>query len=116
MKRLLYFFATGWLLTTLAAAAPTASLPRVEMYGRSFVNLALYARGNQLELRWNRPTGTVQLTNRWTNLRFQIDSRQADLNGVKVWLSAPVTPHEQNVFISFLDLMTALDPILTPPP
>jgi N-acetylmuramoyl-L-alanine amidase len=84
------------------------------MYGHDFVELGAWARTKSLRLSWDSKTKVVSLTNRWTRLRGAISSRQIEINGVKTWLSVPITQRNQNLYISALDLRTLLDPVLIP--
>ncbi len=108
----------AWLVAGALGAALTAEpaprLPHRELYGRDYVDLAAWARANRLVMQWERVTGDVRLTNRWTKLAFTIDSRRAEVNRVRAWLSAPITPRDQGAYIASVDLQTLLGPVLAP--
>ena len=104
----------------LGANVPVANsgwdrLPHMELYGREFVDLPAWAEAHHLSLEWDKRTGDLRLTNRWSRLAFVIDSRRAEINGVRVWLSIPITPHNLSVCIAATDLQTVLQPLLDPP-
>lgn len=64
---------------------------------------------------WERRSGAVRISNRSTRLAFTVDSRRADINGVQAWLSVPIIPHRERLYIASIDLQTLLKPILNPP-
>lgn len=76
--------------------------------------MSAWASANRLELHWDKATGQVEVTNRWTKLAFTVDSRCAQINGVVAWLSVPITPRDQDVYVAVMDLQTLLSPLLSP--
>ncbi len=101
----------------LGAASPAGSskLERVQLFGREYVRLADWAKANKLTIVWPKSSEVLELTNRWTRLTFTVDSRKAEINGVKVWLSVPIAAHHGSAFIAPLDLRSALQPVLAAP-
>lgn len=97
------------------ALVPSNRIPSVEISGRRYVRLADWAKANNFDVRWLKRDETVQLTNRFSSLEFTKDSREAELNGVNVWLSNPVVLQNGTAFISEMDLETAVRPVLFPP-
>ena len=98
----------------LPVAAAAAPLTRVQLAGREWHELAGWAKASRLSFTWNGPAKLAHLTNATTRLSFAADSQQSVINGVKVWLSLPITPHAGGLLISVLDVETVLKPILTP--
>ena len=94
--------------------APSVRLPTVQMYGHEFVDLDRWASLNGLQLSWDRKSKDVQLRNRSTRLQGAANSRQLEINGVKTCLSVPITPRDQNLYITSLDLRTLVEPVLRP--
>ncbi len=102
-----------WVVTARAAAP----LPeRLSHLGRDWYDLQTWAATRQLTLAWNARTRVLTLTNRTTRLTLAVDSQQAVLNGVKVWLTQPVTPRNADWLIAVLDVEKVLHPLLGPPP
>jgi N-acetylmuramoyl-L-alanine amidase len=95
-----------------AAASPPS---RMVLYGQEVVSLPSWAMKQGYRVGWNRSSGQISVTNRSVRLLFTLDSRKAELNGIKVWLSVPIIPRNQDIFISSLDLRTAIEPVLHPP-
>ncbi|MGB9601369.1 MAG: N-acetylmuramoyl-L-alanine amidase family protein [Limisphaerales bacterium] len=85
------------------------------LLGREYVNLADFARSKNLEYTFNFKSGEATLKSRWSNLLFTADSNKATINGVNVWLSFPVARKGNDFYISNLDILTAVEPILQPP-
>jgi len=102
------------LLFVLSALAGKPDLPTVGLYGRRFVDLSAWASANRLELHWDKASGQIELTNRWAKLAFMVDSRCASINGVAAWLSVPITPRDQDVYVAVIDIQTLLSPLLNP--
>jgi N-acetylmuramoyl-L-alanine amidase len=93
-------------------AAPS---PAVSINGQNYVPLADWARGNGLNGFTLNRGGEIVLTNRATRLVFDVDSAQAQINGVNVRLSFPVAGVRGVPLIAQLDLDTAVRPLIYPP-
>ncbi len=83
--------------------------------GRRYLVLGDWAGVNNFEVRWLKRDEILQLSNRLARLVFSKDSREAELNGVNVWLSYPIVFNNGAAYISELDLQTAIRPVLSPP-
>ncbi len=105
-----------WLLVSslppLHAAGSTP--PPINLYGRQYLDLSVWARASSLRLDWDRRSRDAHATNRAMRLSFTINSREMEFNGVHVWLSVPVTPSNGRILISSLDVKTTLQPLLQP--
>lgn len=97
-----------------AADAASARLPTLRMGNCDFVDLAAWAKTKSLRLSWVPTNSLVGLTNRWNGLWGSVSSRQLEINGVKTWLSSPITSRNGLLYITTLDMRTLLDPILVP--
>jgi N-acetylmuramoyl-L-alanine amidase len=98
-----------------AAQASLSSLPKSSMYGHTYVRLDDWARANKLQVRYLAGSSAVLVTNRSIRLRFETDSRRAEIDGVDLYLSVPVAKKSGAAYIGQLDVETALHPILFPP-
>ena len=87
----------------------------VRLGGREYIYLSAWARAKRLDLRWAKRDETLLLSNRSTRLLFNIDSREAEINGIQVWLSFGPVLHGGAVCLAKLDLETTVQPILIPP-
>lgn len=82
--------------------------------GRNYAALADWARGNGLTAVWSQRGAEIIVTNRVTRLVFDVDSAQAEINGVNVRLSFPVANVKGVPFIAQLDLDKTIRPLLSP--
>ncbi len=82
--------------------------------GRAYVPVADWARANGLGASWSQRGDEVVLTSRTTRLVFDVNSRNADINGIQVALSFPVAGARGTLLISQPDLDTAVAPLLYP--
>ncbi|MGP8019925.1 MAG: N-acetylmuramoyl-L-alanine amidase family protein, partial [Limisphaerales bacterium] len=57
----------------------------------------------------------IEVTNHATRLVFEVNSAQAEINGVRVRLSFPFAAEKSIPLVAQLDLDTAIDPLLFPP-
>jgi len=107
------------LLAAWFAGAPSAHAalrPAAPEPARTYVRLAGWARASSFDLRWLERDKILQLSNRWTKLVFEVNSCQAQVNGIDLRLSFPVALQNGEPLISQLDLGQTLGPILTPMP
>jgi N-acetylmuramoyl-L-alanine amidase len=88
---------------------------RVRVAGQEYVRVGGWARDNGLEGRWLKQDEAFQLSNRSTKLLLSVDHREAQLNGIQVWLLFPVVLRSGHPYLARLDLQTTLMPILAPP-
>ena len=56
----------------------------------------------------------IKLSSDKNELQFRVDSREMLVNGVRNWLSFPVSVHEGKVLVSRIDLAKTLEPQLRP--
>ena len=96
----------------LRAAGPLT--PVIPLYGRPYVDLAVWTRANALRLDWDHRSRDARATNRSTRLGFSVDSREVHFNGANVWLSVPITPSKGRLLVAVLDVKTTLQPLLEP--
>jgi N-acetylmuramoyl-L-alanine amidase len=82
--------------------------------GQNYIPLADWARVNGLNGHTLNRGGEIILTNRAARLVFDVDSHDAEINGVKVRLSFPVASQKNVPLISQLDLDTAVCPLIFP--
>jgi N-acetylmuramoyl-L-alanine amidase len=110
-----------WLVALALAwgAGEAAGAPRpieaVRIGGREYVRLADWAKAYGFDLCWVKRDETLQLSNHAAKLLLGVDSREAQVNGVQVWLLFPTAQRNGAVYISQLDLQKNLQPVLSPP-
>ena len=57
---------------------------------------------------------TIKLSSDKNELQFHVDSREMLVNGVRNWLSFPVSVHDGKILVSRIDLAKTLEPQLRP--
>lgn len=102
-------------LMVTSATSATKELPSKLVFGKPYVNLNDYAKSRNLQFSFDTQNNTVTLSSKWSKLEFTVDSRQCSVNGVTVWLSVPIAKQNGVVYISPIDIKTAIDPVLQPP-
>lgn len=111
-------WALGLLLGVSAALAnvrvpPIRPTPVVRLAGAEYIDALNY--GAQYGLKSTGPTGLkLSLQGAFHRLELEADSREARLNGVRVFLGDPVRLHKGGWFLSRLDAEKLLSPILLP--
>jgi N-acetylmuramoyl-L-alanine amidase len=103
----------------LASAGRGQGAPRTaepaRVAGQKYVRLTDWAKANAFEVRWLKQDETLQLTNRWSKILVAADSREAQINGVRVWLLYPVVAQSGTLSLAQLDVEATLRPLLSPP-
>ena len=112
MKLLMLWFCFAVALAA-SAQSPLSKLPRVELYGRTYVRLQDWADANGFKVT-NLDKHHAQAVSKWARLKFEIDSRRAEIDGVAVYLSVIVAARNGELYLSPLDLQTAIHPVLFP--
>jgi N-acetylmuramoyl-L-alanine amidase len=107
----LVFLSAG---ATASAQSALSKLERVNFLGREYVRLLDWAAANRFKIYLAKPGKVVELTNHSFRLVFTVDSREAIINGVNVWLSHPIAMRGVASYISLLDLQTAVQPVVFP--
>jgi N-acetylmuramoyl-L-alanine amidase len=97
-----------------ALGAPSG-FETAQIGGKEYVRLSEWARANGFEAHWLKRDESLQLSAPAGKIQLEVDSRQADFNGVTVWLSFPIADRNGSVFVSLLDVRTTLQPLLSPP-
>ncbi|HON07434.1 MAG TPA: N-acetylmuramoyl-L-alanine amidase [Verrucomicrobiota bacterium] len=98
--------------------AVSASYSITTVFGREYVDISQYAKSKNLQFAYNSKnskSGEVLLQSKWSKVVFKVDSRMAIVNGVVLWLSFPIAQKDGDVFISPIDIKTAIEPIILPP-
>jgi len=106
-----------WVLA-LVPAERGQGAPRIEptrIAGQKYVRLMDWAKANAFEAVWLKQDETMQLTNRWSKILVAADSREAQINGVRVWLLYPVVAQGGTLCLAQLDVEATLRPLLSHP-
>lgn len=108
------------LLLALALCGPTAPAPgaprralSTRTNGHEYVSVASWASGRDVEWRWLNREDTLQLTHGGSKVSLKVNARNAEANGVEVWLSFPVLLRAGQPCVARLDAESALEPLLS---
>ncbi|MCS7337557.1 MAG: N-acetylmuramoyl-L-alanine amidase [Verrucomicrobiae bacterium] len=96
------------------AEAPARGLAELGAGARAHVRVTDWARSNGFDVTWLRRGEALRIGNGTVALVLRDGSRAVELDGVKVWLSYPVSIRADAAFVSALDMETAIEPILFP--
>lgn len=102
----------GWVAPCHATPGWTE---RLAFLGKEYVRLPDWARANGFDVQWLKKDETVELASRSLKLVFIADSKEAEINGVNVWLSYPIARRNGSLYISELDLRSTINPLRFPP-
>jgi N-acetylmuramoyl-L-alanine amidase len=106
-----------WLAICLGLVAPlcaTAQPLTIRVRDTGYVRLAEWARWQGLTWRWLKRDESFQLTNRTMRLQFAVDSREARVDGLQVWLLHPLVSRDGEIYLSQLDVDATFLPLLSP--
>jgi N-acetylmuramoyl-L-alanine amidase len=101
----------AWTERAQGAQRPAETVRAVR---QAYVGLADWAKANGFESRWLKQNQTLQLSNRWSKVLLAVDSREAQINGVRVWLLCPLVAQNGTLCLAQLDVETTLRPLLSP--
>lgn len=112
----------GFLLTLIAAgltpaliaSAAAATTPSVRLFGVDYVDARDFGRRFGLTQTWTAPKKEVRLKSRWTTIDLSEHSVEAQLNGVRLFLSEPVVVSNGRLYLSRGDVDHLFTPILVP--
>ncbi len=102
-------------VTVAVLAADATVLNATSFNGQSYVSLAEFARANGFALTsLTRGTEVVLANKNGVRLIFDVNSAQAQIAGMDVRLSFPVGADHGQLFVSQLDIDTAIRPLIYP--
>lgn len=116
MKSVHSLWLAGALLGSLVCAPGAPPSPGlVRIAGQEYVRLADWAKAHDFDLHWLRTDETVQLNSHSARLLFTVDSCEARVNGIAVWLLFPLVDRGGTAYIAQQDLQATLRPLLFRP-
>jgi len=95
--------------------SPGRGLDAVQLSGTGYVRLTFWAQSNDFEVGWVKRDETLLLSKGSTRVQVTVDSCDARINGIEVWLLHPVANHNGFIYIASQDLQKTFHPILSPP-
>jgi N-acetylmuramoyl-L-alanine amidase len=82
---------------------------------QAYVRLSDWAKATGFEIKWLKQDETLQLNNHSSKVMLAVDSREAQVNGVAVWLLFPLVVRNGAICLAQLDVDLTLRPLLSPP-
>ena len=89
-------------------------MDHVRISGTDYTRLSVWARSHAFVIHWLERYKKLQLSKSGTRLMFVMNSREAAINGVQVWLAFPLVYRGGTAYVSDLDLGETLTPVLSP--
>jgi|SRR5581483_5827120 len=105
-------------LFSFAPLRSLTALPSIEstrIAGREYARLSDWARTRDLAVRWLKHDESIEVAGANTRILLQIHSPEAQFNGVELRLLFPLAQKGDVVWISYLDLKSTFEPLLSPP-
>ena len=97
------------------AQGPPHAPDEIQIGGREYVRLTDWAKANDLEPRWLTKDKVLEVTGRSVRLLLFVDSCEAQINGITVWLLSAVAHRNGTAYLARQDVQSTLKPILRPP-
>jgi N-acetylmuramoyl-L-alanine amidase len=110
-----YYFALALAVSVACARGAPHSMDQVQIAGKEYVRLTDWTQANDLEVRWLKKDERLEITSRSARLLLNVDSCEAKINGITVWLLSPVAHRNGAVYIAQQDVQATFKPILSPP-
>jgi N-acetylmuramoyl-L-alanine amidase len=116
------FAVISFLVAVLALGQGAAAMPPARQAtavarigGREYVSVADWAKANGFNARWLKRDETLQIANDSSRITLEVDSCDAQINGIGLRLLFPVVKRADGVFFALLDAQATFRPILNPP-
>lgn len=98
----------------VAASANGGALSTFSLNGFNYVQLDDWAQRYNFKFTWVKAPKEAVVTSKWSKLEFEADSQKMVLNGVSVYLSAPIASRGNMLCIATLDLENAIEAVMFP--
>lgn len=96
-------------------ARPAHLWPFTKLQGADYVSVSDLAKHFELKLAWVKPQHVRTLADGGgVRFKFEADERDCYLEGVRVFLGAPVLRHKGELWVSKLDVIKIIAPLLRP--
>ncbi len=87
-----------------------------KFHGRDYVRLVDWGKTQGLAVSWITKDKTLQLRSAAWRISLIVDSREARVNGVQLWLLYPLVYSGGGLYMSSVDIQNTLTPLLRPTP
>src|ERR1700739_3923894 len=99
---------SAWAGTQGSVWGVAGSVEPVALFGRGYVRLSDWARANNYSVQWLKRDESIQLSNRSSRLVFDVDSREAEIDGANLRLCYPVALRNGSAWVSMQDIDATL--------
>lgn len=86
----------------------------VDIIGIEYMSLRTVAGHFGMKYNWLSNAKSARLSSQWTRMDYTLHQRYQTLNGVRVYLGAPVALHRDSLHVAKLDYERTLQPLLSP--
>ncbi len=86
----------------------------LEVNGTEYVSLRSYAGKLGMRAKWIEKGESMRLESNWTQMEFEVNKREFQLNGYRLFFGHPIVESRGNLYLSQSDINHCLKPILTP--
>ena len=103
------------LLVELPPTVTNAAAYTARIRDARYVRLTEWAKWQGLAVQWLKRGESLQLAKSGMRFQLTVDSREASINGLQIWLLQPLASRSGEIYISQLDIDSTFRPILSPP-
>ncbi len=114
MRSALVWLPLAAFLCLVACASAAPPVRTAKFSGREYVRLIDWCKGYDLAVGWTVPDKSYLLQNKSWKISLLVDSREARVNGIQVWLLYPLIYHLGGLYLSSVDAQSTLQPLLRP--
>ena len=108
------FCLTAHLCTAARVVKPPPTTPGPIINGIPYLYLDSWARQHGMECLWDGKNPEIKLRARWGNASLSLDSRNASINGINLWLSYGIRIQNNRPIIAQRDLRNVIEALLFP--
>jgi N-acetylmuramoyl-L-alanine amidase len=117
MNRFLALLVLAFFSLTVGICASQSGNPTASVWfnGREYVRFSEWAKPRGVKVAWLQRDETFQGVSSSFCFSARVDSSQARINGIELWLCFPVLARNGVIYLSRLDLNATLQPLLSTP-
>lgn len=86
----------------------------IRLDGRDYSRVSEWAKTRDLDVTWIKRDKILQVSKGANRITLYLQTKDARVNGVQVWLCHPVLQHRGIVYVASLDVSKTLEPVLFP--
>jgi N-acetylmuramoyl-L-alanine amidase len=102
------------LLASPSSKAGDLVFNTIQVDGKEYIHLADIVRYYQFDQNYKQDGLDIWLQSKYKRFHFKINSGEASINGVKIWLNDAPLESRTSILISEIDVRKKIDPLLRP--